>query len=116
MRNIEAAQITELDPFELVPEALARIQFRRIRRQALQVKALRRAIGQELLDDTAAVNGGSVPDDDHAAWDFTQQVLQKGDHVGRVERVVLAPEIELAIKRDGTDGREVVAGPPLPQD
>ena len=57
MRNIEAAHITEFDPFELLPEALARIQFRRIRRQALQVKALRRATGQELLDDTTAVNG-----------------------------------------------------------
>ena len=116
MRNVEAAHMAELNPFELLPEALARIQFRRIRRQALQVKALRRSIGQELLDDATAVNGGSVPDDDHAARDFTQQVLQKGDYVGRVERVVLATEIELALKRDGTDGREVVAGPPLSQD
>jgi hypothetical protein len=116
MRHIEAAQITELDAFELLPEALARIQVRCIRRQALQVKALRRTIGQERLDDTTPVNGGSVPDDDHAAWDFTQQMLQKRDHVGRVERVVLATEIELALRRDGTDGREVLAGPPLPQD
>jgi hypothetical protein len=116
MRNSEAAHIPELDTFELLPEALARIQCRRLRRQALQVKALRRALGQELLDDTTAVHGGAVPDDDHAAWDFTQQVLQKGDHVGRVERVVLATEIEFALRRDGTEGREVVAGPPLPQD
>lgn len=116
MRNIEAAHIAELDPFELLPETLARIQLRRIRRQALQMQALRCAIGQELLDDMTAVNGGSVPDDEHAAWDFTQQMLQKGDHVGRVDGAVLVMEIELALRRDGTDGREMVAGAPLPQD
>jgi hypothetical protein len=116
MRNIEAAHITELDPFELLPEPLARIRLRRIRRQALQMKALRCAIGQELPDDMTPVNGGSVPENDHSPWDFTQQMLKKGDHVGGVDRTVLAMEIELALRRDGTDGREMVAGPPLPQD
>jgi hypothetical protein len=36
-------------------------------------KPLRRAIGQELLDEIATVNGGAVPDDDHAVGGLAQQ-------------------------------------------
>jgi hypothetical protein len=49
VRQVNTAQVSQLDPFELLPEALAWIQLRRIRWEALNVKALRRAIGQELL-------------------------------------------------------------------
>jgi hypothetical protein len=43
-------------------------------------------------------------------------MFQKGDHILRIEWAVLAGEIQLSLGRDGTDGREVIAGPPLSQD
>jgi hypothetical protein len=45
-----------------------------------------------------------------------QQVLQEGTHIRRVERAVLPMEIQFALRRDGTDGREMIAGPPFPKD
>jgi hypothetical protein len=74
MGDVDAADMAQLHPFELLPEALARVQLRRLGGEPLQVEALGCPIGQERLDDLTTVNGGTVPDDDHPAWDFTQQV------------------------------------------
>src|ERR687895_2932887 len=43
-------------------------------------------------------------------------MLQKGDHILGVDGVILIMEIQLALRRDGADGRKMLAGPPLPQD
>src|SRR3712207_70016 len=40
-------------------------------------------------------------------------MLQKGHDIGRVERSFLAVKIQLPLWRDGADGREMLAGPPL---
>lgn len=116
MGKIEATHIPQLSPFELVPEALARIQLRSIRREPFDVEALRRAIGQELFDHVTAMNWGPIPDNDQAAGHLAQQMLKEGDHILRVKGVILTLEIEFAPQRDGTDGREVVTGPPSLQD
>ena len=55
MREVQAAEITQLDPLQVAPEAFARIQLRRIGGQSLEVEALRRAVGQECLDGMAAM-------------------------------------------------------------
>jgi hypothetical protein len=81
VRQIETAQVTPLDPFQLLANTLIGIQFRGIRGQALEMESLGRAVGQELFDDMAAVNRRAIPDDYQAAGDLTQQVLQKGDHL-----------------------------------
>jgi hypothetical protein len=114
--EIEAAQMAQLNPFELLPEALIRVQLRRIGRQAFQVAAVRRALGQELLDGVAVVDRRAIPDEEHPTRHLPQQVLEKRDHVIRVEGVVLAMEVELARGRDGADGGEMVASAALPQD
>jgi hypothetical protein len=98
VREIQAADMAQLHPFELLPEALARVQLRRIGGEPLQVEALGCPIGQERLNDLTTVNGGTVPDDDHPAWDFTQQVLQEGDHICRVESAILTMEIPFALR------------------
>jgi hypothetical protein len=116
MRQVEAAQIAQFDPFELRPQPLPRVQFRGIGRQALRVNPLSRTIHQERFDTMAAVYGGAIPDDDQAARDLPQQVLQERDHIRRVESAVLTMEIQLPLRGDGTDGREMVAGVPLAQD
>lgn len=73
-------------------------------------------IRQECLDDVTAVNRGPVPNDDHPAGHLTQEVLQEGDDVVGVERVALAEAVEFALGGQGTDGRQMLTGPPLPQD
>jgi hypothetical protein len=113
--DIEATHVAQLDPFELLPEALPRIQLRGIRRERLEVDAAAGPIGQEFLDDVAAMNRGTIPDEDHPARHLPQQMLQKGDHICRVHRMVLAVEVEFALRRDGADGRQMVARVPFPQ-
>jgi hypothetical protein len=114
--QVETAQMPQLDAFELLPEALVRIELRGIRWQALQVEALRGPVREELLNGVTAVNRRTIPDDHHPTRHLAQQVLQKGHHILRIQGVVLAVEIQLALRRYGTDGGEVVAGPPFPQD
>ena len=116
MWEVEAAQIAQLHAFELLPESLARVQLRGVGWQALQMDARRRTTGQELFDGVTAMDRGAIPDEDHAAGHLAQQVRQEGDHIRRVERAVLTVEIPFALRRDGTDGREVIAGAPFPQD
>lgn|GEM_PF-1159926 len=116
MWDIEAAQIAQFDPFELLPEAFIRVQLRGIGRQTFQVEALRRAVGQERFDGVAAVDRRAIPDQHHPARHLAQQVFEKRDHVGRVDGAILAMKVELAPGRDGADGGEMIAGVPLPQD
>jgi hypothetical protein len=116
MTQVETAQIPQLDAFELLPEAAVRIERRGIRRQTLQVEAWRGTVREELLNGVAAVHGWTIPDNHHPAGHLAQQVLPKGHHILRIHGVVLAGEIPLALRRDRTDGGEVVAGPPFPQD
>jgi hypothetical protein len=108
--------MAELDPFELVPKAFTRIQLRGIGRQALEMEALRRPVREKLPDGMTAVDRRAIPNDDHLAGHLAQQVLEKPDHVVSVDSTVLAAEVQLALWRDGTDRREMVAGPPLPHD
>ena len=115
MRQMQATQVAQLDAFELLPEAFGGIQLRGIGRQTLQVEALRCPLREECSDGMAAVDGRTVPDDDHTARDLPQQVLQKGHDISRIYSVVLAVKIQLALQRDCTDRGEVIAGPPVPQ-
>jgi hypothetical protein len=56
MTQIETAQVTQLNALKPLPHTLVRVQFRGIGGQALQMESLGRSVGQELFDDTAAVN------------------------------------------------------------
>jgi hypothetical protein len=108
--------MAQLDSFELLPEARARVQLWGIGWQTLQMQSRRCAIGQALFDDLTAMNRGAIPDDDPAAGHLTPQVRQEGDDIRRVAGMTLAAAIELARRRDGPDGREMIAGAPFPQD
>ena len=61
--QVAAADIGQLDPLEVVPDPLRRVQVRRIPRQALQPQPLGRSALQEVLDQLALVDRRSVPDD-----------------------------------------------------
>lgn len=75
MTQIETAKVTQLNSFKPLPHTLVRVQFRGIGGQALQMESLGRSVGQELFDDTAAVNRGAIPDDKYAAGHLSQEVL-----------------------------------------
>jgi hypothetical protein len=116
MREIEATHIAQLDPFQVGPQPLTRIQLGSIGREPLQMDSVRRAVRQKGLDHVTAVNWSSIPNDDHATGHLPQQMLQKGDDILRIESTVLAGEIQLALRGDGADRREMITSPPLPQD
>ena len=116
MREVEATHMAPLDPFEMSPQPLTRIQLGSIGREPFQMDTVSCAVRQKALDDTAAVNRSPIPNDTHAAGYLPQQRLQKGDDILRIDRMILAGAIPLAFGRDGADGREMVTRPPLPQD
>jgi len=74
-------EVTPLNPCELWPDALVRIQRRGIRRPTLQGEAVRRTIREECLDDLAAMSGRSIPDGHHLARDLPQQMLPTGHDI-----------------------------------
>jgi hypothetical protein len=56
MRQVNTADVAQLPAFELLPDALIRVQLRGIRRQALRMQALGCAVGEEGSDDLTAVD------------------------------------------------------------
>lgn len=97
MPQIKTAEVAELDPFELLPDAFVRIQLWGIGWQTLQMDAGRCSIREEFLDGMAAVDRRSIPENHHLARDFPQQMFQKGHDIVRVHRVVLRMEVEFAL-------------------
>jgi hypothetical protein len=97
MPNREAAHISEFDALQVGSEALAGIQFSGIGGEALHTEPLRRAIGQELCDEVTAVDRRAISDNHHLARHLPQQVLEKRDHIVRIDSTVLAVEGELAL-------------------
>ena len=116
MRAVEAAHLAPLDPFEMGPQPLTRIQLGSIGREPFPRETVRGALRQQALEDTAAVHRSPIPNDDHAAGYLPPQMLQNGDDILRMDRMILAGDIPRAFGRDGADGREMVTPPPLPHD
>jgi hypothetical protein len=79
-----------------------------------QVEAVRFPIGRERFDEVTAMNRRPLPADQQTAGHLAQQVFQKGDDICGIDGIVLAMKMQLAIRRDSADGREVIARPPLP--
>ena len=122
MTNGKAAHIPEFDALQVGPQALVGIEFWGVGGEALHsprhndlLEPWRRAIGQELVDEMAAVDRRAVPNDHQRTRHLAEQMLQERDNVGGIDDLVLAVEIELAPRRDRTDGGQMVTGVPLPQ-
>jgi hypothetical protein len=96
MRKIKTAHIPQLDPFELRPDALVRVKFGGTGWEAFQMQPLRRAIREEFLNQMTAVNGGAIPNDEYSTRHLAQQVFEKCHDVCRIQRAVLAMEVQLA--------------------
>jgi hypothetical protein len=70
LSQVMAAEIAEFNALQVVPDALVRIQLRRVPRQLLQVQPSGGAVTQEVLDGLAAVNRRAIPDDQELAGDL----------------------------------------------
>ena len=116
MRQTEAAHVAQFDPLEVGPEAFTWIQLRGISREALEMDPVGSAVGQKAVDHTAAMNRGAIPDDDHRAGHLAPQVLETGDNVAGIQRMVLAITRQFPLGGDGANGREMIASPPFFQD
>jgi hypothetical protein len=115
MTDRKAAHIPEFDPLQVCPETLARIQVWGVGGEALYLEPWRRALGQELLEEMAAVDRRAIPNDHQRARHLAEQMLQERDDIGGIDGLVLAVEIQLALRRNRTDSREVITRPPLPE-
>jgi hypothetical protein len=98
MTDRKAAHIPEFDAFQVCPEALAGIQFWGVGGEALHLEPWRRAIGQELLDEMAVVDRRAIPNDHQRARHLAEQMLQERDDIGGIDGLVLAVEIQLALR------------------
>lgn len=114
--EVTAADIGQLDPLELVPDALVGVQIGRIPRQVLQMQPLGRSTLQEVLDRLACVDRRAVPDDQQLARDFAHQHTQEAHYPCRI--VGFLPDLheQPAIQGYTADRREVVARQLGPQD
>jgi hypothetical protein len=61
------------------------------------------------------VNRRPISEDHEAAGHLPEHVIEKGDDIGGIDGLAMVMKIQLALGRDGADGRTVVAGPSLPE-
>src|SRR5438067_12634220 len=111
-----AADVAELDPLQVPPDALVRVQVRGVGRQRFDPEALAADLRQQVLDRLPAVDRPAVPDHQQRVRDDLQQVAEEARHVGALEGALLGHEEQVAVRADAADDREVVAAERHPQD
>lgn len=72
LRDRWAAQVSGVDPLEVVSDTLIRVEIRGVARWLLQPETLSSTRGQEILDDLGAVDGSPVPDHQQLTREVTQ--------------------------------------------
>ena len=95
------------------PQTLIRRQCRRIGREALDLDPVCGPLREERVDEVTAMKRRPISDGHQVVEDLAPPVLQKSDDVCGLDRLLLALERLFALRRASTDGREVMAGPPL---
>ena len=79
MGHVTAAHNVEFDALEQVPDALIRVEFRRIARQLLHLQAFGCSTRQEHFDRLPPMNRCSIPNDQELPGDLPQQEAQESD-------------------------------------
>ncbi len=98
-----AADIGQFDALQVVPDALIRIEIRRVAGQLLQLQALGRPGAQEIFDGLPMMNRGAIPDDQQLAADLAQQQAQERDDCFPIIAVFAHLQEQAPIERDGAD-------------
>jgi hypothetical protein len=109
MREVLAADVAQFDALEVVPDALVRIEVGGVAGELFQADAAGTALGEEVLDRLAAMDGSAVPDDQELAGDVAEQVLQEADDIRALVGMVLHQHEQAPGGGDAADDRQVVA-------
>jgi len=110
LREVVTTDVAQFTALQIRPDPFDRVEVGRLAWQLLQMDALGRASGQEVLDRLAAVNGRPIPDDAEFARDRAQQHPQEPHHLGAVIRSGLGLQKETAVTAQRPAGRAVIAG------
>src|SRR5712691_6678995 len=78
--QVATADIAQLHPFEVIPDALIGVEIGGIARQLFQMQALGRPALEKVFDLVSAMNGRAVPDEQDRAPDLAQEHAQEADH------------------------------------
>jgi hypothetical protein len=100
--------IAEFDMLEIAPNALDRVQVRRIRRQAFELNVGCRAFGQEGLD-LPIVNWRTIPDHKQFAPEVLLEMFEEPHHIRTRQGPIGTAQIEAAITANRTNHRTMVA-------
>jgi hypothetical protein len=94
LSQIVAAHVGQLDVLELPPNAFLRVRLRGVALEALEANPARCIGGEELLDNAAPVDCGSVPDNAQLARDVAQEVAEEAHDVGTPNRILVPLKVE----------------------
>jgi len=109
VREVQAADVAQLDVLEVAPEAFVRVQIGGVAGELLQADAPGAALGQEVLDRLAAMDRRAVPEHQEFAGDVAEQVLEEAHDVRALIRPLLHEHQQPAIRGDAADDRQVIA-------
>jgi hypothetical protein len=116
-REVSAAAGRQLDPLQVLPDPLGRVEVRRLARELLEVEALGGSTAPEVVARLAARTGRAVPEDKELPADLAQHdppdphnVFQDPHNVFGVVGALLGLQEEASLGRDPTDGGKRVAG------
>ena len=114
--QIMATEVAHLDLLQVPPDALFRVQLRRIAGESLEVNRLGCPVAQILPDGFAAVDRRAIPEDQQLARDMAPQMIEEADHLGARDRRLVDLEVQPPLKPDGADDREMIAAERVMQD
>jgi hypothetical protein len=82
------AQVTQLDRFQVLPDAFIGVQVRGVAGQAFQVKALGCALSEEVFDGLPMMSGQAIPDEQKLSRNVPQEM---GSRVRGTRKSGLSP-------------------------
>ena len=107
--EVLAADVAQRDPLEGVPAARVRGAVRSVPGELLAADASGAALGQDVLDRLATLDGSAVPDDQERAGDVAQQQLEEAPAIRARVGMILHQHAEPAGRCDAADDRQMLA-------
>ena len=91
--QIMTAEIAHFDLLQVPPDALFRVQLRRVAGGSLEVDPVGRPVAQILPNGLAAVDRRAIPEDQQLARDVAPQMIEEADHLGARDRRLVDLEV-----------------------
>jgi hypothetical protein len=108
--EVVAADIAQFKVLEIVPDSFVRIQRGRVAGKLLEVQPRRGPLRQEVAHDLRAVDRSAIPNDQQLTGLLAQQVLEKVDDIGALERALLHLEQQASAVGQPADHGQMVMG------